>query len=584
MDVVKEFIDSFEKTNLLRVSKRTREIYGVLVDRFSDICKETYVVPRGNKLVNRRLPSVKELYVLLKHNVTSLSEWPLCKVCNQRRVNIDVSTLTLRDVCKDARCTRDRKMVLENPMKLDEVKEKFRVSLMSKYGVSNVSHLDYMKDLHKQSMHKYWSREDSVEQRAISVFEKYGVFNVNQLHLRDRISWICEKLQTTSRLSILQYLFDVLSKKLVVEIQISFSEFCRKIGESDKRVTFKCKKCGALFEKYIDGWVEMLYHYLTTSDDLLIKCPCCSVDRSRLESVVINKVLSYLPSLYITTNDKRVISPYEVDILVNGRFGIEVDGIYFHSSAQFKHLPFTEFVDGLYRLRTNVRKKIMREREVGLPVCRILETEIQNQSLFESWISRLVLKICNYLRLPLPDVFTKIGARECEIVPISSREANQIHYLYNIHGAINIADRHFAFLYKDHIVGVFSVLTNSNRVGIGIGKSDTPELLRYTVIPWFIINGGTRKLLAYLFDEVKVRSLKCFVDGRLCNVLPESWLSSGLRVVNEPSLFYYIIDGDRLHHRFWIRSKIPKNFTETRFIYESKYDVLYTIGSWSLRR
>lgn len=209
-------------------------------------------------------------------------------------------------------------------------------------------------------------------------------------------------------------------------------------------------------------------------------CPLCPIIVSNPQQEIINFVRGVDPELNILVNDRNVIYPYEIDILIDGHIGIEYHGLYFHS-----YCSDNENKDA-HQL------KHIKAAKSGINLIQIFADEwLNNKELVKSMI-------CN--RLGLSD---KIYARNCEIAYLTTKEYNSFCDQNHIYGAKNAKYR-YGLTHN----GVLVCLMSLNK------KKNHYEIERMCSSQGVVVVGGASKMFKHFIRDVNPNKVISYCDAR----------------------------------------------------------------------
>jgi len=199
-----------------------------------------------------------------------------------------------------------------------------------------------------------------------------------------------------------------------------------------------------------------------------------------------NEVFEYVSSIFngiILQNDRIAIGPKEIDIyLPEINFGIEYNGMYWHSEDSKRHLD-----------------KLNLCKSKGINLIQIWDNEWNTKKdIVKSIISSRI------------GITESIYARKCNIVDVSSKEYKNFLDTNHLQGNVNSSIR-MGLEYKGELVCV-----------IGLGKSRfdkkySHELLRFANKLNITVVGGFDRLLKCVLNAYEIQSLQTFADMRLFN-------------------------------------------------------------------
>lgn len=157
-----------------------------------------------------------------------------------------------------------------------------------------------------------------------------------------------------------------------------------------------------------------------------------------------NKSQEELSSLFdFISNDRQLIKPLEIDLLnTNNKFGIEYNGLMWHSFGISKYSKFNKIEIDKFKhlLKTNLIE------EKGYQLFHIFEDEFLDKNKKEIWFSiiRNKLKLNN-----------KLYARKCIIKEVSAKETNLFLDKNHIQGKCNAKIR-LGLYFNDELVSLMT--------------------------------------------------------------------------------------------------------------------------------
>lgn len=229
---------------------------------------------------------------------------------------------------------------------------------------------------------------------------------------------------------------------------------------------FKCSSCGRLFRRSLSSVIRGNKDRINPS----IICKLCSNQTSTQE----DEIYKYLSSLGlkdtdIKRNDRTIISPLELDFYIpEYKLAIEYNGSYYHSDNT--------------KQSTYHRDKFRLCEEKGVHLISIYEIDWEeNKDKLKDLIKSF---IC-----PLKTIY----ARECKILSISEKEAEQFYISYHIQGKCILAKINYGLFYNDELVSVMGFGSSAfhNRKS----KEGDYELHRFVSKSGLCVVGGASKLL-----------------------------------------------------------------------------------------
>jgi len=430
----------------------------------------------------------------------------------------------------------------------------FQEGLKRKYGVDNPSRLEVVRQKQRQRQLEQWS----------------------QLHVKlDRMNYIVKRdykqlleiYSLNSYDDMLRYVYDLLTSSSCFKLvnPSSFSDFVlHKLGDGRTIYEFVCSNCNTRYTKYIPSPASLLQKlqlYNAKIEDI-VGCPLCfgTSGKSLLEKSILTDIVNNV-SKQLTIQQHVRFNQHEVDAILqlqDRKIGIEIDGLFWHSTAHLKMLSsnYADFLNREYQLRQQTLSKLKFLTQLDFRVLTVDEISWERYKVsYLSWI-KYQLGLCE-----------RVYARHLELVNVNDSDAQEFHARFNIHGPVKGASKHIGLSKNGQLLCVASFGRNR------FSSEAAAELYRLTYYPEVAIVGGFNKLLAHINVPVVT-----YIDCRLHNIRPRN-------VIKEPGLAYYIVDWKNhvLRHRLYIRPLV-KGCTELEFIFQnSSYDMYFTYGSWRIR-
>lgn len=448
------------------------------------------------------------------------------------------------------------KKIFKDPDKKDEIINKRKETYEKKTGFQhfmknpeNVEHIfnqrdekDIQKRKEKTNLQRYGVKcllSDSYFRQKISkkYYKANGVYHWSQTeegkkHLRE----IGLRKHNKNREKILKAL----------DIELHDSEY---INAHHQHV-WLCKNCNNEFKTC---WNNIQQGFL---------CPTCYIRNggtSIAETEIFNYIQSILPDDLILKNYKKLIYPYELDILIpNKKLAIEHNGLLWHSNS-INH----NRVDKYYHLtKTNECKKH------GIKLLHIFEDEwIYKKDIVKNRISH-ILGV---------NMTKKINGRDCVIKEIDSRLKNDFLTKYHIQG-IDISKINLGGFYNDELVAVMTFsrgnISKGSKVIEGVW-----ELNRFCTNYNYHIPGIAGKLLKYFQRNYKWNKIFSYADLRWSDGNLYKALNFNLDYYTQPN--YWYIKGYNRIHRFNLRKSKndPTDIPEKLLRLKEGYRILYDCGS-----
>ena len=506
----------------------------------------------------------KQISNLVKKTKLNFSEEKKKAIANKRK-NTNLKKYGIENVFSNKEKIKQSyldKLGVENPRHLKEVNQKIKETNLSKYGVDNPSKNIKIKEQQKQSWIK--NKDKHIKTLQESMIKIYGVKNPR--HLK-------EVNQKTKETNLSKYGVDNPSKNSNVISKIKTVKFKNFYENIDTRVN---NTVLPLFEKN---------EYLGTKDYYNWRCNTCDhefIDRvingripvcrkcnpyniSLFETEIKNYLLSVLDESKLIFNDRTIIKPYELDIVIPEKnIAIECNGIYRHSELNGKsktyHLTKTKMCeDSNYRL-IHITDS-----------CWYTKNEIV-KSIINSAIG---ISLTEY-------------ARNCKIVTIDYNTKKE-------------------FLEKNHLQGdaassINLALEQNGKISavMTFGKSRYNkkvewELIRYCQILNTTIVGGPSKLFKHFVKTFKPQSVISYADRSIFNGNMYTKLGFSFIHYSKPGYYYFSKNKfvgleNRTKYQKHKLSNILTNYdnslTEWENMYNHNYDRYWDCGNavWKWKR
>jgi len=272
-------------------------------------------------------------------------------------------------------------------------------------------------------------------------------------------------------------------------------------------------------------------------------CPQCIsknyVSKSELD--IRNWIKSYVT---IDTNNKKLISPYEVDILIpKYKIAIEYNGLYWHSEQQGK--------DKYYHLKKfNLCMK-------------------KNYRLIQIWENEWILKkdiVKSILLSSINGIKNKINGRQCKINNVTPKIAKCFYENNHIQGFKG--GQHKGLFYNNQLVSLMTI----DKKG---------ELQRFANKIYTIVHGSFSKLLKS-FDK---KSIFTFADLRYFT--GNVYIKNNFKYVYTTRPNYYYFKKLCIYHRMNFQKKkieqknmkFDSNLTEYQNMLQNGYDRIWDCGN-----
>jgi hypothetical protein len=487
---------------------------------------------------------------------------PKCAICSNiparnketcsRKCREELKKLNGKDSFSAMKSSMMEKYGVDNPAKVKEIQQKRIATNIKKYG-SKVSK----------------KTRDSAKSRAGELFSKgretlmskYGVDNPGQLpdHAIKTKSTILENYGTEnyfssdewaikSKLRALKKLNNITSSYIeIIDIDGADSDIINAYVNPNKRIVIHCNRCNSNETIPSETFKYRLQNYQTPCG----KCANIKGPGSAAEKEIVN----FIKSIYsgdVLENNRSIIAPYELDIVLPElNVAIEYCGLYWHNDNR---------VDKKYH-----HNKMIECAAKGIQLFTIFEDE---------WIHKSdVVKQRLKNKLSLTPLFEKVGARKCQIVDLTARQARDFVDKHHIQGYTNASVKK-GLIYNDEVVAVMT-FSKSN-----IAKKQLNwELSRFCIKENFQIQGAAGKLFKAFINEYNPDIVVTFSDLRWNT--GEVYSKIGFKFSKWTGLNYWYILGNKRIHRFALRKKSdePTNLTETQLRSSEGWNRIWDCGN-----
>ncbi len=368
---------------------------------------------------------------------------------------------------------------VESPLKTKEIQEKIRQTNLKKYGgVAPICNNEIKEKIQNTNLKKYGvkctrSSNKVIDKIKITKLEKYGtLFNATP-----------ESIKKMSKTLLLRG-FEIYKKEWnKYQIIPLFNANDWEGGHHNlngKKYMWKCCKCGNIFEQAI-----ILNSHIDKKAKLVPRCLNCypiNYSTSNIEHEIANFIQSL--GFQIKQHDRTLITPLELDIVIpEKKIAIEFNGDYWHSTKvhvdKNYHLNKTELVEAK-----------------NYQLIHIFEHE---------WINKKHL-IEEKLKGILGINQNRIGARQCIIKEISSKEKDDFLNKYHIQGEDKSKVK-LGLYFNNELV---SLMTFGKP---RFNSRYTWELIRFATKEGVQVYGGASKLLHY-FRKNYNGSIITYADRR----------------------------------------------------------------------
>lgn len=420
--------------------------------------------------------------------------------------------------------TNLEKYGVETPMENDKCKNNFKISMIKKYGVDNPLKIQNILDQVKETNLKKYGVEFPLQSEQIrekikeTNQKKYG----NELYVKSR-----------EFLNISFNKFKNLIKDYVIPLfdENEFNGFLNK-----KNYHWKCVKCGNEFEQelYTSSPLE-----LSKISEYIPRCLKCYPYLSGI-SYLEKEIFSFIKDIYkgeIIENDRNVIKPYELDIVIpKKKIAFEFNGTYWHSSNILKKC-----------INYHLNKTLACE-EKGYKLIHIWEYD---------WINPIKQNILKEkIKAILGVDQTKIYARKCIIKEIDSKIKNEFLNLNHIQGEDKSKVK-LGLFYNEELVAVMTF--GKPR----FSKNAEYELIRYATKSGYQVLGGAGKLLRYFERNYNPKSIITYADRSYSQ--GNMYRKIGFNELKPSAPNYSWVKGDMIYSRYQCQKHKLKGLLGDKF-------------------
>jgi len=230
-------------------------------------------------------------------------------------------------------------------------------------------------------------------------------------------------------------------------------------------------------------------------------------------------------------NDRNIIKPLELDIYSEKyQFGIEYNGLMFHSFGKSKYKMFDNFKNEKIEQFKHLFKTELCE-EKKLQLFHIFENEWLDLNKQKIWKSIINSKIGNT---------KKIMARKCEIKEIDSKIANNFINENHIQG-IRQSSKKIGLFFENELL---SVMTFGKPMQNKYKGNNNYELIRFCSKKNYTIVGGASKLLTFFERKYKPNLIISYANRRWSK--GNLYFKLGFKHIGNTSMNYFYLKENKL--------------------------------------
>jgi hypothetical protein len=541
---IKKFIETNIMVDNKLISKRCRYDWFVnnnFLDVYSYILKNTDFLDTNTPLIQRLWHFYNEVYsiVVCKSDNTTPVKFKNFKE-GYYLYSSNTAAQSSSEIKNKIRNKIQSKYGMSSYTQTNEFKVKAINTWLKNYGVDNPSKSKKIHDKKIKTSIKNWGKEypiqnDVIKERLSQTnLEKYGVLNVMQNDdIRNKVS------ESKLRIEYDRFFNNKLFSKKITPL-FDIDEY----GGIDNEYEFNCNRCNTNFKDVLRG-------------GKIPRCYQCYPNSNvSMAEVEIGDYLIEL-GIDIQRNVKNLIDGYEIDVwLPEYNIGIEYNGLYYHSELSGK------------KSKNYHIDKTNKCELVGIRLIHIFEDEW----LFKNDIVKSKLKHI----LKLND--TKIYARNCEIIELSTAKTSNFLKKYHIQGNTSSTVR-IGLIFDGDIQ---SVMTFSKRAIFG---NTEWELVRYA--SKYNVVGGFSKLLKFFETNWKPKKIISYMSKNWSSTNDNVYIKNGFELISLGSPNFFVIKNGYRYNRVTYQkhklNKILKNFDSNLTAWENLqlngYDRIWDCGS-----
>lgn len=330
---------------------------------------------------------------------------------------------------------------------------------------------------------------------------------------------------------------------------------------------------------------------------IILKCDKCNNEYTK-DNLIINGTIHHCNNCYPKTSvstqysifeyflqndnsliyeDKMILresgSRYskEVDIYSpNHKFGIEYDGLMWHSFGKSKHSMFNNYESESFDKFRHIQKtKLCEDKSIQL--FHIFENEWLDINKQNIWKSVINSKLSQTKR---------VFARKTTIKEVSSKDSNSFLNSNHLQGSVNSSIR-IGLYVEDELLSIMT---------FGKSRYDKKydyELLRFCTKLNHTVVGGGSKLLKYFETNYNPKSLLSYANRRWSQGNLYSKLGFDYISETSPNYFYFKSGSNQIEGRIKyqkhklknILESYDNNLTESENMYNNDYRKIYDCGN-----
>lgn len=327
INVKKLIRDKFSNYENSKVMVKAKELYNVLSEEEIDLIYQYF---KNILKIYDKIDCVKQA---IRFELNGFSELNKCKICN-KELSLSYTlekrsycSVTCRKIDKDTWTKKMKETSLKrygvvSNLCTEEFKEQAKKTCLKKYGVDNARKSRVVQNKIKETNLKRYGNvcalHGSNDEKIKNIFlTKYGVDGPGKLPIT---------LQKGKE-RLFKLIYDIIEKNNIVTPLFTLDE-ALNLNE----FKFKCNKCGNVY----------------SVDKFSIHAQRCLKCNPLYKPMLEQEIADFLSSLKVSNisrNSRKIIAPYELDIVIpDKKIAIEFNGDYWHSTkARYnKKLSFDE--------------------------------------------------------------------------------------------------------------------------------------------------------------------------------------------------------------------------------------------------
>jgi hypothetical protein len=383
---------------------------------------------------------------------------------------------------------------------IKDINKKKKITNKKKYGVEWLFKDDKFKEISKKTkLEKYGDAQyNNRKKMVMTILKRYGIENwpglkkIKLISKKRKIKWLKKIILRRKKI-----FYDKIINLYGNTFLPNFTFEKYKGTGYNKIYEWKCVKCGDIFKASI-GFSR------------LPRCKKCYPPSISIYEKIIKNFIKEIYNGNIIENDKKTISPRELDILIPEKnIAIEINGVYWHSELRGKE-------------RSYHLSKLKKCNEKNITLLQFTDNEcIYKENIVRSMITAKLGLLKN-----------KIYARKCSIKEVTNKESIDFLNKNHIQGKDNSIIK-IALYYNEEMV---SLITFCNP---RYNKKYKWELSRYCNKLDNNVIGGFSKLFSYFIKKYQPENIITYSDRRFSEGNVYSKNGFDFLYDSEPNYFYF---------------------------------------------